>query len=781
MPLKPRKWPNESQFEAQLRTAILQAFPWLPSAEITHQTSFSFKFGHATVTVDAEAKSNAKARADVLLRFRGDALAVFELKRPGVALTTDDEEQGLSYARMLHPRPPLVVISNGTEVRFLETHSGKRWEPSNRTESNLAGLIESGTKVAVDDLKRAVQTLMGSDDDVWMQAVREITQFTLGERTGGWDDPLSPFVEDFLLPRKESGFAVQLLRQGHRFLVIEGGPLAGKSNILREMAQITRSSDDIAVLYLDADSGLDLYGRLAFILSHTLDWAVTADEARHWLVQLSRAGGPMLALAIDNIGPDRDDIRRDLESITSNLFGPGARVVLAADDFVADQVCRSRNGRGPSSLGRRAARIGVSPLDDEEFTVAQAYMANRRLTFVHGARHCAELREPWLLRAMAADAVTAPEYGNVNLVAAMSPVPGQELIGYALRRFDVNQLPFSRYRELAFSLLEDAQDKGRPYELILESLEAFVVRRSTALRHLQLSEIDAMTESGLVRETRSQSGDSIYVIRLPELIASELSKLISAELGNRAASDPEAAASWLVDLAGSMPLGDVIAAEGILGAAFRNQGMSLALITALRNRAPERSSLTPGTRLAGYIRGIGVVNFTVNDDGGMVIEHRGEIVSITDTEVELEDNSVLGDVHPYLILSILAGHPFALVGSGPTGGLRADPDLLVGVGSTPVILRRPGGDAEIGSVPTHHFPDGLSIVCHKAGIVEPITWSLVRFFGREGEEMRDQFLDHALTNAAPALVPGLTSRLGRCRVLRTLRGPRGRTLCAETA
>ena len=40
-----------------------------------------------------------------------------ELKRPGSLLTTDDDEQGLSYARMLHPRPPLVVVTNGQATR----------------------------------------------------------------------------------------------------------------------------------------------------------------------------------------------------------------------------------------------------------------------------------------------------------------------------------------------------------------------------------------------------------------------------------------------------------------------------------------------------------------------------------------------------------------------------------------------------------------------------------------------------------------------------------------
>jgi len=49
VPKLPTNMPiTETQFEVQLRAAILAAFPWPPSDQITHQDSFSFKFGHAT-------------------------------------------------------------------------------------------------------------------------------------------------------------------------------------------------------------------------------------------------------------------------------------------------------------------------------------------------------------------------------------------------------------------------------------------------------------------------------------------------------------------------------------------------------------------------------------------------------------------------------------------------------------------------------------------------------------------------------------------------------------
>jgi len=96
-------------------------------------------------------------------------------------------------------------------------------------------------------------------------------------------------------------------------------------------------------------------------------------------------------------------------------------------------------------------------------------------------------------------------------------VPGLDLIEHARHRFDVSQAPFARYRELTQAVLEDGQDRTRPYELVLELLETFVVRRSTAQAHLDGEELRSMLSGGLVREARSQSGENVYVIRLPEL------------------------------------------------------------------------------------------------------------------------------------------------------------------------------------------------------------------------------------------------------------------------
>lgn len=117
--------PTEADLEAEIHHALKAAFPWLKQEELRHQTRFVFKFGRSTVEVDGASASKVEARSDVLIYHRDNPLAVLELKRSGIALTENDDSQGLSYARMLFPHPPLVVGKDGDALyNFTFTQSG---------------------------------------------------------------------------------------------------------------------------------------------------------------------------------------------------------------------------------------------------------------------------------------------------------------------------------------------------------------------------------------------------------------------------------------------------------------------------------------------------------------------------------------------------------------------------------------------------------------------------------------------------------------------------------
>ena len=315
--------PTEADLEAAIHHAIAQAFPWLAAGSVRHQTKFSFIFGRKKIDVDGTEVSRAEARSDIVL-YSGDLpLAVLELKRTGIPLTPDDDAQGLSYARVLNPSPPLVVVTNGTDLHFVETHSGKRWQPTQRSEQAFQALVTSAARVAAADMKQAIETLMGTNAAVWMQAVRHATTETMDELSASWDEPARPFARGFLISRKATAQVLRCATRGAKLILVEGAPLAGKSNVLREISLRTGQHDTLATLYVEAGVGGGILQSLADALARTLTWSVTREEARNWLVRVSQTTDHKLLLAFDGLDTSDSDTRRDIEDLSSATFGPG--------------------------------------------------------------------------------------------------------------------------------------------------------------------------------------------------------------------------------------------------------------------------------------------------------------------------------------------------------------------------------------------------------------------------------------------------------------------------
>lgn len=368
------------------------------------------------------ASATCKRRAVPTFLFVGmrSRFAVLELKSKGLALTAADVDQGLSYASVIRPRFPLVIVSNSDETRILESYSGNPWQPATPSEAEFHKLAAAAAQAATQDMKNAVSTLMGSHPTVWVQAIRSASDTSIEELSGRWDEPLQPFVRDFLFPRKASALVEITLTRGKRFVLVEGAPLVGKISLIREMVRRMADSADMAILFIAADAGTGIFQAIADILSTSLAWPVSADEARLWLARLSRAKGPALVLAVDGVGPEHDRLRRELEDLSSTTFGPQLRLLVTVDDAVTKTLTEHSRGRQTSTLGRRIdARIELDLLDDDEFEQAAGALWDHRMAVMHGGRSSAELRVPWILRALGGR--YAPEPGEQPNRAAVLP------------------------------------------------------------------------------------------------------------------------------------------------------------------------------------------------------------------------------------------------------------------------------------------------------------------------------------------------------------------------
>ena len=753
MPLKQETiWPTEADFESDLQAALRRAFPWLPPGSIHHQTKFSFVFGRARIEVDGRKQSRATGRVDILLYSGQKPLAILELKRSGHAVDDTDTAQGLSYARMLHPSPPLVAVTNGLDLVLFETHTGEKWKPTEPSEAEFERLVQNAAITAASDLKQAVSTLMGSNPAVWIQAIRQTSSFLIQELSGNWDEQLQPFVPDFLIPRKATVVVQTYLQAGKRLILLVGAPLSGKTNVLRELAAEASKATETVILLVEADSGKGILRGVADALSNALSWPISPEEARAWLLRLSKTPGPSLVIAIDGLDAGRSDIRAEIEDLTSQVFGNHLCFVIALDDNAAERLVMNSTGRKLSAIGRRAVGIGLGMLDSEEFRAAAQALWVRRIGIMNGGASSPELRLPWVLRAAASHIVADARYQNTKLAAVLPPLLALELIEHTRERFQNDELR-RQFQAVAKAVLKDTEDRRRPTGLILKSMATYAVRRKTLRKFLEHSEVETLIEQGYLGPLMHESGEPILVVRIPELLASEAARILGYQLVDKLETDVKSAARWLVKAAASLPLGDIVAAQAIVDAALHQGNLPLGLISSLLKSRPEKRPITPGTGAAMHLPGAGLMKMTFQKNGSITVEAHGKRINIQEPESELP--ATYENFHGWLILSHLAGHAWGIETDGHLEA-RVEPAILTEVGTSPVVLRaatlnREIDDTELCSVALHHTPHG-ECVCEKVGIVEPITLSIFRFLAEMGAQAQDWLEEAVQQNSFPLLM-----------------------------
>jgi Type I restriction enzyme R protein N terminus (HSDR_N) len=736
---------TESDLESRIQETLKHAFPWLDSDSIRHQTKFSFTFGRTPVEIDGRTVSRYEARTDILLKHKDQPLAILELKRPESSLTPADREQGLSYARMLHPSPPLVVVTNGAETEFFETHTGKPWQPEEPPEQAVAKLFTMASEIAAADMKRAMDVLLSPPSELWVDAVRSASRSLIAEMTGSMEDSQQPFAEKFAIPRTATNEVLAAI-ETHRLVIVEGAPLSGKSNVLREMVSKTGDSNTRALLYLEAEpGGVGALQRLANVLSETLGWQVSRDEVRQWLRNLSLSHGLSLVVILDGLGSNRDEIYRDLDELTSG-FGVKLRVVIGVDDTVAERLVVSSNGLKASAIGRKAKRIKVDPLSDDEFDGAMGVLEEHKVGILFGGKEAEEYRSPWVLRAVVASALSDNPQLPAGVFRLVPSLLGTDIISHARKIFADKVALRRRFRKIACAVLEDIVREGRDGDEILLSVLIFLVRRSTVAALLNSQDIEALLDQSLLREFIDKSGESMFVIRLPELLAAEL----ALELANNAISQiqkNENPAEWLSKASRLLPFGDIIVAQAILDSAVRMNGVPIGILLWFLNNPPTRNPIVAGGAGRMRLPAFGTVDVEFKANGVVHLVAGGERVRI---DMDEDDFGSYSDEANWLILSHIAANPLWVQSKDGVLRGRIDQELLLDVGSSPFVLRRVGSSG-FSSHLVHTIQGYGEIVCHKAGIIEPITVAIYEFLSREGLQASEWVREATRRKSLPLL------------------------------
>jgi len=708
-----KRAPTEADLEAAIHAVLNRTFPFVGGLAIEHQTHFKFHVGRAKVSIDGASDWVAEGRADIILRKDDHPFAVLELKRKGIPLQPADMRQGISYARMLDPLAPLVIVTNGDETNFYVTYSGEEWCVDGDVEASLKTLLNNAAKLAGEDMLNAVDTLMGTSSAVWASVVRQISTEYIEGLTGSLGDSDFPFSNDFLIPRSVTMEVLSQLGEGQQYIILDGEPFSGKSNIFREMVQRTAESLDIAVLLVESGAG-GCFQCVADALSRALGWSISKQEARKWMDKISTTKNMKLVVLIDQFNGEDDESRRELEDLVELAQRGGISIVIAMDDAIAERLTRSNNSRYPSRLGRGAKRVKVDVLNDTEFFDAMALMSTHGAVMIKGAQCSSEYRHPWILRALTRIAVDniSPDSGMVFLVPSML---GLDFISQVRSRFCAEELRHA-FRELAHALLSDYLSKDRSDELEVDAATNFIVRKEALFVGLAAATLGSLKRNGYLRPGMHADKDPIMYVRLPELLVSELAYVVSDQLQRLMMVGVKDAVLWLLTVAENLPLGEVIVAHAISTWMVDNEDFT-SLLAELIAEKPINGLDAPKTKFA--IRTEDILSSTANNAnitfGGRLSLELG----IKYTEgVYFSDN-----FSAWLILShLLAGKNITCKETG----FFLHKLILTIVGQSNVVLRRPGSTEASKELFTYQLPDGSFVAALEAGMVEPITYAMFR-------------------------------------------------------
>jgi hypothetical protein len=705
--------PTEADLEAQINTAIKRVFFNLPSDSIRHQIKFKFDFGHKTIEIDGAKPFFAHAIADVILFWNDTPLAVLELKRPGIKLRKEDGLQGLSYARAVFPSAPLVIVTNGDETNFFETRTGERWEALEVSEKSLKTLFESVFYASRSDLRFAVDTLMGTNPKVWVQAIRKTTESTLEELTGEFSELTQPFVRDFLIKRSATADLIEKLDSGDNLIFVEGSSLSGKSSVLRELCEHYSDSFKRSTLYIHNDGHCSIYQTIADTLEESLSWPLTLDEARIWLKRISKSEGPELILVIDGLNKDSKSVQKEIKELSSNMFGSSLKIVIALDTSVATRLSTDK-GRSKTTIGRRASIIRISRLNDEEFASAKSQLLEKDLSFIEGAQFSSDYRRPWVIRSVSAFALHNSKFPSP---ISIPPLVGAGLITFARERFSDIEIR-EHFSSLATAIIKESQDNGLHRALKDELNLTPLVRKKILRQYLSLAAEESLIEHGyLVEVIHHITEEHIFYIRQPALVASEISRFMENSIIPHLLSQPEKTMNWMVGVVEHLPLGGIITAQALWGAGVENKELLTKAIELLKIIEPVTHQPNVGQEFTVFVGGGPPKTLRMIEKDVFEVLVKGQPPVIVKGTYEIND--MKGDFAPWEILSHLAELE---IKKGLDESLSRAEEILLTIGTAldPTLVGSKGSQP----IKIHDISPRETVISHESGIVEQVTQSI---------------------------------------------------------
>lgn len=712
---------NEATLEARIDRVLTTVFPTFKEVKVEHQKSFSIKFGHHNVQVDLKDPSKYPSRAifDILLTIGGVNTVLLELKKEGLKLSQEDIDQGISYARLLHPMPPITLISNGIDNQFYNTYTKDKIETSNIDFEYIQKLTDNSFQLATNDFKDAVNLLLNNEPEIFSQVINQISAKRFERYFGTIEDFTKPICLDFRIDRKvvneiHSHFSHKVALVG-----LIGSAFSGKTNLLYEFFIKTKSIQNF-LLYLDcSDHNYSILQQLANHFSDSSKISITKDKIREWLINsLGNSPNSKFYLLLDNFNNEiPQEIKAEIIELIDIFKGVNHHTLYSIDEFNFKEIAFVANRRYKTIIGEQSKIVKLDELDDDEYNATNKLLLNKfQVLIEHGGHFTPEYREPRILRHLASLFTGDIETGQFTKVIA---VPDFTLLNVISENKTYTRQVHDLYRKIASCFFHEFELRNTNADLSIVSTGSGAISKETFKKNFP-DDFEKLIKSSVVVLRELRNGMTVIYPKIPELVAKHSVDLVSDIIlrESKGKKPIQEICKTLIDTVTPIPYCDIVATGVLMKLAHeREVNLFSDLVQELLKIPPHLEKIEKGTKVLMYSEGIGHIQINFDDD--------------------MEEGGFVSDFLPYAILSQLAGYPLGLVGNKEYSVYAFHLYLLNEVGSNKHFLRR----ADVRSLKNMKQYEGFdwdgvgNIVSGHEGIIEPIVQSIQKCFMKIPDEI----------------------------------------------
>lgn len=704
---------NEATLEARLHHVLMTVFPTFREVKVEHQKSFSIKFGHHAVEVDLKEPSNYPSRAilDILLTVDGKNSILLELKKENLALDDDDVSQGISYARLTHPMPPLTLISNGSVNWFYNTYTKKKIEEPSVDLEFIQKLTDNSFLLATKDFKDAISLLLNREPELFSKVINQITEKKFSRLLGTIDDFTKPVCADFLIERQNIDEVKSLFSGGAALVGVIGSAFTGKTNLLYRFFTKVKSEKQF-LLYLDcSDHNYSILQQLANHFTENAKILVTKDKIREWLINsLTDSAENKFYLLLDNFNSDIPEaIKSEIIELIDIFKGVNHHILYTLDEFNYKKIAFVENRQYKTIIGEQSKLIHLDELNEEEYKATnQLLFKKHRIAIEPGGHYTPEYREPRILRHLVSIYSVETEDGQFIKIDA---VPNLTLLNAISSNKTYTRKVHELYQKITFCFFGERELRKNDADLSIMASGSGAITTNT-FKKLFPDDFESLIKSSVVVFREIRNGMTVIYPKFQELIAVHaitlISKLIVEE--NAKSKSIEDLCKLLIDLVSPVPYCDIVATGVLMDIAQRNEiDLFSGLVQELLKIPPHFEKLGGGAKVLMYSEGIGHIE--------MNFEH------------DMDEGGFVEDFLPYAILSQLAAYPLRSI-DNEDSPFEFQLHLMNEVGSSKELLRRADVRSLQNMKPLESFNlQGIGyIISPREGIIEPIVQSIQQCF-----------------------------------------------------